>query len=64
MLPYFLQTHEINLSCQDNLMKDLRKLYQSMQTYQQYFTECTQAENKLKQVEKQVEDSLRSSFTS
>lgn len=50
----FLQTHEINLGCQENLMKDLRKLYQSMQTYQQYFTECNQAENKLKQVEKQV----------
>lgn len=51
---FFLQTHDINVNNQENLMKDMRKLYQSMQTYQQYFTECVQAENKLRQVEKQV----------
>lgn len=49
------RTHEISINCQETLMKDMRKLYQSMQTYQQYFAECTQAENKLKQVEKQFD---------
>ncbi|XP_039264984.2 SLIT-ROBO Rho GTPase-activating protein 1-like isoform X3 [Styela clava] len=49
------RTHEISINCQETLMKDMRKLYQSMQTYQQYFTECVQAENKLKQVEKQFD---------
>uniref|UniRef100_F6TSN4 Uncharacterized protein n=1 Tax=Ciona intestinalis TaxID=7719 RepID=F6TSN4_CIOIN len=47
------KTREIALCSHEDLLKDLRKLYQSMQLYQVYYTEYVQAESKLRVAEKQ-----------
>nr|CAB3266566.1 SLIT-ROBO Rho GTPase-activating protein 3-like [Phallusia mammillata] len=49
------KTREISQDSHEDLLKDLRKLYQAMQLYQVYWAECMQAENKLKQAEKQFD---------
>ncbi|XP_078485711.1 SLIT-ROBO Rho GTPase-activating protein 1-like isoform X2 [Ciona intestinalis] len=49
------KTREIALCSHEDLLKDLRKLYQSMQLYQVYYTEYVQAESKLRVAEKQFD---------
>jgi len=48
------QTRDIAMRSHEDLLTDLKKLYQAMQLYQVYWAESAQAENKFKQVEKQV----------
>uniref|UniRef100_H2YF30 F-BAR domain-containing protein n=1 Tax=Ciona savignyi TaxID=51511 RepID=H2YF30_CIOSA len=49
------KTREIALCSHEDLLKDLRRLYQSMQLYQAHWAEFVQAEGKLKLAEKQFE---------